>query len=199
MSDFGSKLFVRGVSTVLTLSALGLAGCAPTEQAEAPVATAEAPKTVMDERISHYAGVYKVPEELIRRSIRRESGYNPKARNGPYWGLMQIRYDTAKGMGYHGPVRGLLDADTNLKYACAYLANAYTVAGGDPDRAIRLYAGGYYYEARRKGLLAQLRSGEKAEAAPAATPVPALTTAPDPALAAMTTVDPAPTASVSKE
>ena len=55
-----------------------------------------------------------------------------------------------------GPARGLLDADTNLKYAVAYLANAYLVAGGDADRAIALYAGGYYYEARRKGLLEKL-------------------------------------------
>ena len=97
---------------------------------------------------------------LIRRSIQRESGYNPKARAGPYWGLMQIRLDTARGMGYHGPARGLLDADTNLKYAGAYLANAYVVSGGNADRALALYAGGYYYEARRKGLLDQLKTAE---------------------------------------
>ena len=140
------------------LSPLVLAGCAPSPQAEAPVAVAQAPANPLDERIAHYATVYNVPEELIRRSIRRESGYNPKAHNGPYWGLMQIRADTARGMGYHGPAKGLLDAETNLKYACAYLANAYTVAGGDPSRAIRLYAGGYYYEARRKRLLDQLKT-----------------------------------------
>lgn len=110
----------------------------------------------MDQSIVRYAKLYDVPEALIRRSIRRESGYNPKARNGPYWGLMQIRYDTARGMGYRGPAKGLLDADTNLKYAVAYLANAYVVAGHDEDRAIALYAAGYYYEARRKGLLERL-------------------------------------------
>lgn len=140
------------------LSLLALAGCAAAPQAPAPVAEAT-PQSPMDERIAHYAALYDVPEPLIRRSIKRESGYNPKARNGPYWGLMQIRYDTAKGLGYHGSARGLLDADTNLKYACAYLSNAYTVAGGDENRAMRLYAGGYYFEARRKGLLDQLRQG----------------------------------------
>ena len=139
------------------LSALALVGCAAAPPAEAPAAVAEAPKSPLDERIAHYAALYEVPEELIRRSIRRESGYNPKAHHGPYWGLMQIRADTAHGMGYHGPARGLLDAETNLKYACAYLANAYTVANGDADRAIRLYAGGYYYEARRKRMLDRLR------------------------------------------
>jgi soluble lytic murein transglycosylase-like protein len=136
-----------------------LAGCAPSPQAEAPVEApivAQAPKDPLDERIAHYAEVYQVPEDLVRRSIQRESGYNPKARHGPYWGLMQIRYATARGMGYDGPARGLLDADTNLKYAVAYLANAYVVAGRNTNRALRLYAGGYYYEARRKKLLDKL-------------------------------------------
>src|SRR5919205_3226657 len=71
---------------------------------------------------------------------------------------MQIRYDTARAMGYGGPASGLLDANTNLTYAVPYLANAYRVAGGNPDRAVSLYAGGYYYEAKRKGLLSQLRT-----------------------------------------
>jgi soluble lytic murein transglycosylase-like protein len=146
--------------------ALALAGCASAPQAQGPAdAVADAkPMTALDERISHYAKTYEVPESLVRRSIVRESNYNPKAKNGPYWGLMQIRYDTAKGLGYKGPAKGLLDADTNLKYACAYLANAYTVAGGDANRAITLYASGYYYEARRKGLLDQLKTGETAQA-----------------------------------
>jgi len=70
---------------------------------------------------------------------------------------MQIRHDTARGMGYAGPANGLLDADTNLNYGVAYLANAFRVAGGDERRAVQLYAGGYYYEAKRRGLLADLR------------------------------------------
>jgi soluble lytic murein transglycosylase-like protein len=73
---------------------------------------------------------------------------------------MQIRLETAKGVGYHGPAKGLLDADTNLKYAVAYLANAYLVAGRNPDRALRLYASGFYYEARRKGLLDKLTTAK---------------------------------------
>jgi soluble lytic murein transglycosylase-like protein len=72
---------------------------------------------------------------------------------------MQIRYATARGMGYTGSASGLLDANTNLTYAVPYLANAYKVAGGNPDRAVSLYAGGYYYEAKRKGLLRALRTG----------------------------------------
>ena len=138
-----------------------LAGCVtPGAQAPAVEAAAPHPQDELYERISYYARLYDVPESLIHRSIRRESGYNPIAHRGPYWGLMQIRYDTAQGVGYRGPPSGLLDADTNLKYAVAYLSNAWLVAGGNPDRAIALYAGGYYYEARRKGLLDRLRKAQ---------------------------------------
>ena len=140
-----------------------LAGCATPPDAQAPAEPAVAeltPHGALDERIAYYARVYDVPESLIRRSVQRESGYNPKRHAGPYWGLMQIRLDTARGVGYRGTARGLLDADTNLKYAVAYLSNAYRVAGGNPDRALALYAAGYYYEARRKGLLDQLRKAQ---------------------------------------
>jgi soluble lytic murein transglycosylase-like protein len=151
-------------SAALALAGLGLAvglqGCAPTADMS-PTASIESgedvPKGSLDERIAHYAAAYEVPESLIRRSIRRESGYNPLARNGPYWGLMQIRYDTARGMGYRGSARGLLNADTNLKYAARYLANAWVCSGGNEDRAIALYAGGYFYVAKRKHMLDQMK------------------------------------------
>ena len=147
------------------LAALALTGCAPSG---GPVATAPAQYNEptnsisasghngLDAKIARYARLYDIPESLIHRSIRRESNYNPGARNGPYWGLMQIRHDTARGMGYHGPASGLLDADTNLSFAVPYLANAYRVGGGSESRAIQLYAGGYYYEAKRKRMLDQL-------------------------------------------
>jgi soluble lytic murein transglycosylase-like protein len=148
------------VFCALALIPFFLAGCATTPGAPTqPVAEAP-PQSALDERISYYANAYDVPESLIHRSILRESGYNPTAHVGPYWGLMQIRLDTARGMGFHGSARDLLDADTNLKYAVAYLSNAYIVAGRNPDRAIRLYASGYFYEARRKGLLYQLRTAQ---------------------------------------
>ena len=110
----------------------------------------------MDGLIAKYAALYEMPESLIRRIIVRESGYNPKARNGPYWGLMQIRHDTAKSMGYRGQASGLLDAETNLKYGVKYLAGAYLVANRNSDKAVRNYARGYYYDARRMGLLEEV-------------------------------------------
>lgn len=107
----------------------------------------------LDPMIAHYANQYGVPEALVRRVIVRESGYNPAARNGPYYGLMQISHATASGMGYRGSPSGLLDAETNLRYAVRYLAGAYVTAGGNNDQAVRFYARGYYYDAKRAGLL----------------------------------------------
>jgi soluble lytic murein transglycosylase-like protein len=109
----------------------------------------------LDPLIAHYSQQYDVPEALVRRVIVRESNYNPAARNGPYYGLMQISHATAKGMGYRGSAAGLLDAETNLRYAVRYLAGAYMTARGNHDQAVRFYSRGYYYDAKRAGLLEQ--------------------------------------------
>jgi soluble lytic murein transglycosylase-like protein len=106
-------------------------------------------------QIEQYAGLYGVPVDLVQRVVIRESRHNPKAQNGPYMGLMQIHPQTAQTMGYRGTRAGLLDADTNLRYGVKYLRGAWLVAGGDPDAAIGWYARGYYYEAKRLGLLGE--------------------------------------------
>jgi soluble lytic murein transglycosylase-like protein len=61
-------------------------------------------------------------------------------------------------MGYKGDPKGLLDPQINLTYAVPYLANAYRLADGDEDRAVTLFAAGYYYTARQKNMLASLRT-----------------------------------------
>jgi soluble lytic murein transglycosylase-like protein len=103
--------------------------------------------------IRKYADVHQIPESLLHRVIQRESDYNPGARNGPYYGLMQILPQTAQTMGYRGSPSGLLDAETNLMYAGKYLRGAWLVSRGSEDRAVMWYAKGYYYEAKRMGLL----------------------------------------------
>ncbi|MGH9518740.1 MAG: transglycosylase SLT domain-containing protein [Terriglobales bacterium] len=107
----------------------------------------------LDALIAQHAAANNVPESLIRRVIRRESGGNPRVIYAGNYGLMQIRIGTARAMGYHGSVAGLLDANTNMTYAVKYLAGAYRVAGGNSDRAVHYYAAGYYYAAKRQGLL----------------------------------------------
>ena len=109
--------------------------------------------TNLNQLITKYAALYEVPEHLVHHVVRRESNYNPAAVHKGNWGLMQIRYNTAKGMGYDGSPNGLLDAETNLKYAVKYLRGAWLVAEKDARKADWLYRTGYYYQAKRKGLL----------------------------------------------
>lgn len=132
---------------------------AEVEEAFVPLAYADAPRASsgnVDALIAKYAMIYDVPESLVRRVVKRESSFNPAARNGPYYGLMQIRHDTARSMGYSGSASGLLDAETNLKYAVKYLRGAYIVAGYNSDGAVRNYSRGYYYDAKRAGLLKEV-------------------------------------------
>jgi soluble lytic murein transglycosylase-like protein len=103
--------------------------------------------------IVKWSAIHGIPESLMHRIIQRESGYNPAARHANYWGLLQIDPRTAHTMGYRGPAEGLLDAETNLHYAGKYLRGAWLVSGGNEDRAVMWFAKGYYYEAKRKGLL----------------------------------------------
>jgi soluble lytic murein transglycosylase-like protein len=123
-------------------------------------AAPDTPRGEVDRLIAKYAAYYEVPESLVRRVVKRESNFNPKARNGPYWGLMQILPQTARGMGYQGVAQGLLDAETNLKYAVKYLRGAYLTAEGNHDQAVRFYARGYYYDAKRRGLLEETGLGK---------------------------------------
>lgn len=105
--------------------------------------------------IVKYANLYAVPVTLVQRVIIRESTHRPDARNGPYWGLMQILPQTARTMGFRGKPADLLDAETNLRYAVKYLRGAWLVSDGDEARAVMWYARGYYYEAKRRGMLVE--------------------------------------------
>jgi len=102
--------------------------------------------------VERHAAAQGVPPELVHRVIMRESRYNPRAVHAGNYGMMQIKLQTARGLGYTGTAQGLLDPETNLTYAVKYLAGAYRTAGGNHDRAVSYYAGGYYYAAKRQRL-----------------------------------------------
>lgn len=104
--------------------------------------------------INETADAHDVPRSLVHRVIQRESDYRPDARNGPYYGLMQILPATARQMGFQGEVTDLLDAETNLNYAVKYLRGAWLVSDGNEPEAVMWYARGYYYEARDRCMLA---------------------------------------------
>lgn len=96
-----------------------------------------------------------IPEALLHRVIQRESDYRADARNGPYWGLMQILPQTARTMGFEGRNEDLLRPEVNLRYAGRYLRGAWLLSDGDMDAAVMHYARGYYYEARDRCMLVE--------------------------------------------
>lgn len=156
-----SKLTRRAL---FPLALLPLAACGMTQAPRptpAPPRLAPGNTPEMQRMIRSQASALRIPADLLDHVVRVESGYNPAARNGPYYGLMQIHPQTAQTMGYSGPAAGLLDPRTNLRYGGLYLRGAYIVANGDPERAYDWYRRGYYYEARDRGLLEEtgLRRG----------------------------------------
>ncbi|WP_116131876.1 lytic transglycosylase domain-containing protein [Tropicimonas sp. IMCC34043] len=150
------------LAAFVLLATLALGACAGHDRVErrqpanfsgagGPLYPNETPE--LRQLINHYCAVYQVPPDLVHRLAIRESSHNPTARNGPYYGLLQILPQTARTMGHSGPPTELLDADTNLKYGVKYLRGAWLLSDGSYDRAISWYASGYYYEAKRRGML----------------------------------------------
>ena len=146
---------MRSVACAL-LAALSLAACSGPERVSSsgpPLYPGETPE--VRALVNKWADHYDVPRSLVHRVVQRESDYRPAARNGPYWGMMQILPATAQGMGFRGKPRDLLDAETNLKYAVKYLRGAWLVSDESEPEAVMWYARGYYYAARDKCLLVE--------------------------------------------
>lgn len=151
---------------LLALAAFHLAACGtpsvePRQQdaLAIPLHPNETPE--LRAKINFWADHYELPRLLVHKLAIRESTHRPWARNGPYWGLLQILPETARSMGFRGEASELLDADTNLQFALKYLKGAWLLSDGDHDDAINWYARGYYFEAKRRGLLVEtgLRPG----------------------------------------
>ncbi|GAU82409.1 lytic transglycosylase domain-containing protein [Bosea sp. BIWAKO-01] len=148
------------------LLSAGLAGCTVTDEASMEVAqplaySGEQPvdpqpasdRAGIDRLIERHSARYELPADWVRRIVKRESNYRPTAQKNGHLGLMQIKHATARSMGYAGPAAGLLDPEVNLTYGIKYLRGAWLVADRDQARADRYYRNGYYYDAKRKGLL----------------------------------------------
>lgn len=141
--------------TIALFTTLLLAACAATQPEVSRTVLHPGETPEIRSLVDKYADQYDVPASLIHRVIQRESDYRPEARNGPYYGMMQILPATARGMGFDGHPEELLDADTNLKWAVKYLRGAWLVADGDEAAAIGHYARGYYYAARDRCMLVE--------------------------------------------
>lgn len=147
----------RRIFMLCAFAALAACSRNTTDQAPAPDVIPLHPNETPALRasINRWADHYDVPRTLVHRLAIRESTHNPAARNGPYYGLLQILPQTARTMGFRGQPSDLLDADTNLKYALKYLRGAWLLSDGSHDTAVKWYSRGYYYEAKRRGMLVE--------------------------------------------
>ena len=145
----------KALMTLTLLASLTLAACSSRQDLSVSSNLYPGETPQMRALIREYAQVHDIPEALLHRVIQRESDYRANARNGPYYGLMQILPETARTMGFRGAPSDLLDAETNLRFAGRYLRGAWIVADGDIDEAVGWYARGYYYEARNRCLLVE--------------------------------------------
>jgi soluble lytic murein transglycosylase-like protein len=134
---------VRSMKSVVSVAWLGAIAALSLSQG------ALAHDTQYDAMVATHAKANNLPEALVHRMIMRESGYRASLVSRGNIGLMQIKFGTARSLGYTGTVEGLRDPDTNLMWAVKYLAGAYRAANGDHKRAMHYYASGYYGVAKR--------------------------------------------------
>ena len=101
-------------------------------------------KSSLSALIAAKAAAHGVPVALATAVVRVESNYNPNVtgRAGEV-GLMQIKYQTARGLGYSGSRAALYDPATNLEWGMRYLAGAHKLAGGSLCGTLAKYQGGH--------------------------------------------------------
>ncbi|EJN04120.1 transglycosylase SLT domain-containing protein [Phyllobacterium sp. YR531] len=94
--------------------------------------------------ITSYASSYGVPIALAHAVVRVESNYRADmtGRAGEV-GLMQIKYSTAKGLGYTGSRQALYNPDTNIRWGMKYLAGAHKLGNGTTCGTILRYNAGH--------------------------------------------------------
>jgi soluble lytic murein transglycosylase-like protein len=101
-----------------------------------------------DDIIAKYASIYNVPEVWIKAVITQESSYDPNAYraepsiNDASYGLMQILYKTAQGLGYAGIPEGLYDPDTNIMLGTKLLSSLRLQWGDNVQAVYSAYNSG---------------------------------------------------------
>jgi len=97
------------------------------------------------ELISSNASDNGVPVELANAVIRYESNYNPRVTGlAGEIGLMQIKLETARGIGYRGSRRELYNPETNIAWGMRYLGQAVRMSGGSDCGTLSRYNAGLF-------------------------------------------------------
>lgn len=107
--------------------------------------------TAIEALVQKHAQANDVPPALAQALVQVESSHNPRAtgRNGEI-GLLQIKPQTARAMGYRGSAKGLYDPETNLAWGMKYLGKAHDLSGGDICGTLLRYNAGLDAKRRSK-------------------------------------------------
>jgi soluble lytic murein transglycosylase-like protein len=93
---------------------------------------------------SRYAEEAGIPDTLVRAVVRVESDWDQSMTGlAGEIGLMQIKPDTARDMGFVGGDEKLYDPDTNIRWGVRYLAEAWRLANGDLCQTVLKYNAGH--------------------------------------------------------
>ena len=102
-------------------------------------------KSPYDRIIAKYASTYGVPVSLAHAVVQIESNYIPSRRgHAGEIGLMQVKLQTARGMGYRGSAKDLYNPETNIRYGMAYLGGARKIGGNSVCGTILKYNAGHF-------------------------------------------------------
>lgn len=103
---------------------------------------------MFDSIIENVSARYSVPEVWIRAVIETESAWDvnayraePQIQDASY-GLMQLLYRTARGLGYTGTPEGLYDPGTNIDLGGKLLGDLRRKYGDDFRRVYSAYNSG---------------------------------------------------------
>ncbi len=94
--------------------------------------------------IDRYAAANNIPAAFARAVVRVESNFDPRVTGrAREVGLMQIKFETARGIGFTGTREQLYDPATNLEWGMKYLAMSWKLGGNTPCGAVMKYQGGH--------------------------------------------------------
>jgi soluble lytic murein transglycosylase-like protein len=118
--------------TIAAALAMLTSACATTEVSPA--------KNLIEEKIYIKSTLHNVRYEFAHSVVKVESRFQPHViGHGGTYGLGQIKCGTAKGIGFRGECKKLLDPDTNLEYTMIYLRKALDLSKNDECHAATLY------------------------------------------------------------
>jgi soluble lytic murein transglycosylase-like protein len=107
-------------------------------------APARMPKHEVLALVDRFAREHGVPVSFARAVVHVESSYNPRVTGSVgEIGLMQLKYDTARMIGFTGSRDELYEPATNLTWGMKYLAGAWKLGGKSPCGAVIRYQGGH--------------------------------------------------------